>query len=159
MDALKKHRLGWIGAFILRREDASQCGLGTEHGKIIPRHHLRPHRFGFRRAETARDEFLAIGSASRERQSLQRARLIISPGHHSVHHAAPYTRNYCITVGWLNGPLRAVRFFETLERVISAVTGAVPREDDLGSEKALKVAAQLAGGIEREAAAAEIADS
>ena len=75
---------------------------------------------------------------------LQRARLIISPEHHASHHAAPHTRNYCITVGWLNGPLRAVRFFETLERVISAVTGAVPREDDLGAEVALEVAAEQA---------------
>lgn len=76
-------------------------------------------------------------------QLLQRARLIISPDHHAGHHAAPHTRNYCITVGWLNGPLRAVRFFETLERVITAITGAIPREDDLGEEKALVVAAQI----------------
>jgi hypothetical protein len=79
---------------------------------------------------------------------LQRARLIISPEHHALHHAAPHTRNYCITVGWLNGPLRAVRFFETLERVISAVTGAVPREDDLGPEIALEVAAEQATTVE-----------
>jgi ubiquitin-conjugating enzyme E2 variant len=73
---------------------------------------------------------------------LQRWRLIITPEHHSVHHIAPYLRNYCITVGWMNGPLHAVRFFETLERVISAVTGAVPREDDLGSDEALEIAAE-----------------
>jgi ubiquitin-conjugating enzyme E2 variant len=76
-------------------------------------------------------------------QLLQRARLILSPEHHAAHHAAPYTRNYCITVGWMNGPLRAVRFFETLERVIMALTGAVPREDDLGKETALEVAETL----------------
>jgi Lipid desaturase domain len=76
-------------------------------------------------------------------QLLQRSRLILSPEHHADHHAAPHTRNYCITVGWLNGPLRAVRFFETLERTITAVTGAVPREDDLGSDVALKVVAEL----------------
>lgn len=72
---------------------------------------------------------------------LQRARLILSPDHHSIHHAAPYNRNYCITVGWLNGPLRAVRFFETLERTITAVTGVIPREDDIGLDAAVKVAA------------------
>ena len=43
----------------------------------------------------------------------------------------PYRRNYCITLGWLNAPLRAIRFFETLELVITAVTGAIPRADDL----------------------------
>jgi len=58
---------------------------------------------------------------------LQRARLIISPEHHAVHHAAPQTRNYSITLGWLNGPLRAVRFFETLERVIAAASGGAAR--------------------------------
>jgi plasmanylethanolamine desaturase len=71
---------------------------------------------------------------------LQRARLILAPDHHSVHHSAPYNRNYCITVGWMNGPLRAIRFFETLERTITAVTGILPREDDLGKDIALEVA-------------------
>lgn len=74
---------------------------------------------------------------------LQRARLILSPEHHEFHHTAPYTRNYCITIGWLNGPLRAIRFFETLERIISAVTGMVPREDDIGKEAAIAVAQEL----------------
>lgn len=74
---------------------------------------------------------------------LQRAQLIISPERHAAHHAAPHTRSYCITVGWLNGPLRAIRFFETLERAITAATGAVPRVDELGCDAALAVAAEL----------------
>jgi plasmanylethanolamine desaturase len=86
---------------------------------------------------------------------LQRLRLIVSAEHHAGHHAAPHTRNYCITVGWLNGPLRAVRFFETLERVITAITGAVPREDDLGSDVALEVAAELSRDAEAEASTPE----
>ncbi len=73
---------------------------------------------------------------------LQRARLILAPEHHSLHHSPPYNRNYCITVGWLNGPLRAIRFFETLERTITALTGVVPREDDLGKETAIEVASE-----------------
>ncbi|MBX3262567.1 MAG: fatty acid desaturase family protein [Labilithrix sp.] len=73
---------------------------------------------------------------------LQRARLILSPEHHAAHHSAPYNRNYCITVGWMNGPLRAVRFFETLERTITAITGVVPREDDLGAVAAFEVASE-----------------
>jgi ubiquitin-conjugating enzyme E2 variant len=73
---------------------------------------------------------------------MQRVRLILSAPHHAKHHAAPFDRNYCITVGWMNGPLRAVRFFETLERVITAVTGAIPREDDIGKEAALDVLAE-----------------
>ena len=76
-------------------------------------------------------------------QLLQRARIILSPHHHAVHHSAPYNRNYCITVGWMNGPLRSVRFFEMLERIITWVTGAVPREDDIGKEAAVEVAKQI----------------
>ena len=83
---------------------------------------------------------------------LQRARLIIAPEHHAAHHSAPYTRSYCITVGWLNAPLRAVRFFETLERIITWATGAVPREDDLGADAALElVAAERKSDTEVEA--------
>jgi ubiquitin-conjugating enzyme E2 variant len=60
---------------------------------------------------------------------LQDARLILAPRHHDEHHVAPYSCNYCITTGWLNAPLRAIRFFETAERVISKVSGAKPREE------------------------------
>jgi ubiquitin-conjugating enzyme E2 variant len=76
-------------------------------------------------------------------QLLQRARLVLAPEHHAGHHAAPYQKNYCITVGWMNGPLRRVRFFETLEWMITALTGALPREDDLGAETAIAVAKEL----------------
>ena len=74
---------------------------------------------------------------------LQRARLVLSPEHHAQHHSPPYNRNYCITVGWMNGPLRAIRFFETLERTITAVTGVLPREDDLGKDAAIEVASAI----------------
>jgi ubiquitin-conjugating enzyme E2 variant len=73
---------------------------------------------------------------------LQRTRIILDPTHHSKHHSAPYNRNYCITVGWLNGPLRWVRFFETLERTITAITGAIPRVDDIGEDAAVAVAVE-----------------
>jgi ubiquitin-conjugating enzyme E2 variant len=72
-------------------------------------------------------------------QLLQRARLVLEPKHHDVHHTAPFARNYCITVGWLNGPLRAIRFFETLEWIITTITGALPRVDDIGEDAALEV--------------------
>jgi ubiquitin-conjugating enzyme E2 variant len=63
---------------------------------------------------------------------LQQAGLILSPTHHRFHHLAPYQRNYCITVGWLNGPLRATRAFERLEALIAWLTGATPRPDQHG---------------------------
>jgi ubiquitin-conjugating enzyme E2 variant len=60
-------------------------------------------------------------------QRLQRARLILSPAHHAGHHRSPRTRNYCITTGWLDGPLRLLRVWESLEAIIARVTGARPR--------------------------------
>ena len=62
---------------------------------------------------------------------LQRWHVILPPDHHTIHHTAPYDSHYCITTGWLNGPLAAMGFFRRLERIITAVTGAVPRQDDL----------------------------
>ncbi len=85
---------------------------------------------------------------------LQRVRLILTKEHHQLHHSAPYDRAYCITVGWMNGPLRAVRFFETAEKIITAITGWIPREDDIGKEAALELehARQLQEAQEAETA-------
>ncbi len=58
---------------------------------------------------------------------LQRMRVILAPVHHSEHHAAPHTRNYCITTGWLDTPLRVLRVWDTLEWIIALVTRARPR--------------------------------
>jgi ubiquitin-conjugating enzyme E2 variant len=67
---------------------------------------------------------------------LQRANLILSPEHHALHHAAPFQKYYCITVGWLNEPLHRARVFETLERLVTATTGLVPRADGRSAESA-----------------------
>jgi hypothetical protein len=72
---------------------------------------------------------------------LQRKRLILSPEHHSVHHERPYDRHYCITTGWLNPVLVRVGFFPRLERLITRVTGALPRRDDIGEVAARALAA------------------
>ncbi|HVE85376.1 MAG TPA: fatty acid desaturase family protein [Myxococcales bacterium] len=71
---------------------------------------------------------------------LQRWHLILPPAHHAVHHAAPFNRYYCITVGWLNRPLHAIRFFPALEWLISSITGALPRHDDIGPAAAMEIA-------------------
>lgn len=67
---------------------------------------------------------------------LQRWHLILPPEHHAVHHAAPFSRYYCITVGWLNWPLFKIRFFPLLEELVTSLTGALPRRDDLGDRAA-----------------------
>jgi ubiquitin-conjugating enzyme E2 variant len=63
--------------------------------------------------------------------ALQRMGIILSPEHHSNHHEAPFMRYYCITAGWLNQPLLAIGFFGMMEKLITAMTGALPREHDL----------------------------
>jgi plasmanylethanolamine desaturase len=80
---------------------------------------------------------------------LQRMGLLLPPDHHDVHHKSPFNKYYCITVGWLNRPLQYIQFFQTLERIITATTGALPRQDDIG-ELAARMVAEAA---EREAAA------
>lgn len=61
---------------------------------------------------------------------LQRAGLLLQPRAHARHHWCPYARDYCITTGWCNRPLEAIGFFRRLERAVTGVTGAVPRQDE-----------------------------
>ncbi len=62
---------------------------------------------------------------------LQKTNLILSKPNHDVHHVRPYDSYYCITTGWLNPLLKGLKFYRGLEAVITAVTGARPRVDDL----------------------------
>ena len=73
---------------------------------------------------------------------LQKLHLILPPGHHAVHHTAPYRRSYSITAGWVNYPLNLIRFYPLLEQLVSGVTGLIPRRDDLGEREALTVLAE-----------------
>jgi plasmanylethanolamine desaturase len=70
---------------------------------------------------------------------LQRVHFILPPAHHRIHHTAPFNKYYCITVGWMNKPLMLIGFFPTLERVITWMTGLVPRQDDIGADAALEL--------------------
>lgn len=74
---------------------------------------------------------------------LQRRHLILPPEHHQIHHSAPFITYYCITTGWLNWPLHRLRFFRVMERLVSAVTGLIPRKDDLGFAAATEVNAAI----------------
>jgi plasmanylethanolamine desaturase len=61
---------------------------------------------------------------------LQRRRIILSRADHLRHHRPPYAQYYCIATGWLNRPLARIGFFRRAERVVTALTGLQPREDD-----------------------------
>ncbi|NBD11576.1 MULTISPECIES: plasmanylethanolamine desaturase [Corallococcus] len=67
---------------------------------------------------------------------LQRVHLILPPDHHRIHHTAPFNQYYCITVGWMNRPLKMIHFFPLMERLITWATGQLPRQDDIGTEAA-----------------------
>jgi ubiquitin-conjugating enzyme E2 variant len=57
---------------------------------------------------------------------LQRHGLILSPQHHGGHHTWPHDHGYCITTGWCNPVLDYFGVWDKAERVITALTGAVP---------------------------------
>ena len=49
----------------------------------------------------------------------QRIGLLLRPTDHAAHHDVPYHGHYCITTGWCNRPLEAVRFFRRLEDAVT----------------------------------------
>lgn len=61
---------------------------------------------------------------------LQDHGIILSRAEHSRHHRHPYAMNYCIALGWLNRPLTTIDFFRRLERLVTRLTGLLPRSDD-----------------------------
>jgi ubiquitin-conjugating enzyme E2 variant len=60
----------------------------------------------------------------------QRLHLVCPPAHHWVHHREQ-TIHYCVVNGWANYLCDGLHVWRGLERVIEAVTGIVPRADDL----------------------------
>lgn len=81
---------------------------------------------------------------------LQSGKLILGPAHHSKHHAAPYNTYYCITVGWLNPILAKIKFFQGVEWMVTKVTGALPRKNDiiLTASKAVNAVTNLETTLE-----------
>lgn len=63
-------------------------------------------------------------------RTLQNWGILLSPRTHQRHHTPPYDAYYCIATGWCNRPLAAIGFFRRLERLITALTGRLPRQDD-----------------------------
>jgi plasmanylethanolamine desaturase len=60
----------------------------------------------------------------------QRLHLVCPPSHHWVHHRNQ-TIHYCVVNGWANYVCDGLYVWRGLERVIQALTGIVPRADDL----------------------------
>ena len=56
---------------------------------------------------------------------LQKLRIILNPGHHSIHHTAPYEKHYCITVGWLNPLLTGTKFWRGMEWSVRTIFGSL----------------------------------
>jgi hypothetical protein len=61
---------------------------------------------------------------------LQKMYLVVPPGHHWVHHGDQTVR-YCVINGWANYVCDLFQVWRGLERLVSALTGAEPRRDDL----------------------------
>ncbi len=60
-------------------------------------------------------------------RAMQACRLILPRDHHQIHHTPPFDRYYCITTGWLNWPLRILRFYEISEWTLRLVLRWEPR--------------------------------
>lgn len=58
---------------------------------------------------------------------LQDMELLCSVKQHAVHHVDPFARRYCVISGWLNPVLDFVQFWDVLECLVWAVSGAKPR--------------------------------
>jgi ubiquitin-conjugating enzyme E2 variant len=63
-------------------------------------------------------------------RALQRCGVLLGHAEHAAHHEQPYDVHYCITTGWCNRPAEAIGFFRHLERAITFLTRAHPRDDD-----------------------------
>jgi len=63
-------------------------------------------------------------------RTLQRLRLIQTPQHHALHHGLPRVTHYGAFTNCLNPVLERLKFWQSVEWCIAAVTGIHPREDD-----------------------------
>jgi len=61
---------------------------------------------------------------------LQKYRIILPKENHIAHHRPAFEGYYCITTGWLNPILDGIGFWRVVERVVTKLTGMIPREDD-----------------------------
>jgi ubiquitin-conjugating enzyme E2 variant len=77
---------------------------------------------------------------------MQHCGLILSGARHERHHRPPHVTDYCIATGWCNGVLNRLDFFHRLERVVTRISGMVPREDEAQFHLA---ATRIEGSLQR----------
>jgi hypothetical protein len=68
--------------------------------------------------------------------------ILLNAVEHDRHHHAPYLVAYCITSGRCNKLLDRTGFWRIAEKIITRVTKAIPREDDIGRRAAESIATQ-----------------
>lgn len=78
---------------------------------------------------------------------LQRYGIILSRGAHDRHHQAPYATNYCIANGWCNRAMAALDVLPRLERLVTRLTGRLPRRDDTHFQEVIEAGR---GGVPRQ---------
>jgi len=62
---------------------------------------------------------------------LQTIHVLLPARHHLQHHGGAHDRNYCLVNGLFDRTAGALGFWRGLEAVVSLLTGAVPRENDV----------------------------
>lgn len=74
--------------------------------------------------------------------------LILGREAHARHHLTPFDVNYCITTGWCNRPLAALRFFRRLERTLTWLTSLQPRYDEITFHAELSESSRARSALE-----------
>ena len=71
-----------------------------------------------------------VRTRSRVVHFLRRCRFLISPDYHKVHHIGGRDVRYCVINGWANPICDRTRVWRGLEKLVHALTGAVPGRND-----------------------------
>jgi hypothetical protein len=116
------HTIPVIGFYTLKAEPNSvfgYCAVGVSvMVSVFTMFMLQFHKLGHRK------------SHSKIINILQKGRLVMSPRHHGQHHRGDHDIRYCLINGWADLVLDFIGFWRGLERLISLLTGAIPRSND-----------------------------
>jgi hypothetical protein len=111
------------GAAHLRHEPATKQRLGLAAAGVTVATQvtlmLEFHKWGHR------------ARRGRAVRLLQGAHLLLSPETHLRHHAGDHDSNYCLITGIADQTLGRIGMFRALEKLVTALTGAEPRRDDV----------------------------